>query len=462
MTTKKALLLVNPKSRSGGDGKIEACVAKLEAGGLAINVVESQSVEHAIHAMRDRTKRGEIVIIAGGDGTISKLAPTVRELNAILAVLPMGTANDLARSLEIPQDPLAACDLLLEGMIARVDLGTVNGTTFFNAAHLGMGVRITDELSSEIKKKWGVFSYLHAFVKALARLDSFTVYLKIDRKRIRMRALHVGVGNGRYYGGGNVIDQHCFINDGQLSLFVLKPQSFWSLLRMAPLLRTGTQRLAKRTFAVRAKKIEIRTRRPMEIHADGEPVATTPAKFGVIASAIRVICAPGALNLSEKQQQTGVKIMEWLKSEQEVCVNELLIAAQESADFYRDAAQIAEEQPLREKFLQFEATRKAIAKRIERYLESQGELTVMPDPDAEWGAKMLKHLAVKLSSDEDATLIEQRLDGEEDIAKLIKAAGEIDLDTNFQALLRDYSQHNDWVVSDLKKMLKQHTLDADS
>lgn len=285
----KALLLINPSSRSGAEADLIHGLKTLNDAGIELIQVQSQSAEHACEEIKKYREQIDFVIFGGGDGTISSAAKCLYEINMAFAILPLGTANDLARSLDIPDDIDEAVQIIVENHRRMIDLGCVNEHVFFNVANIGLGVTITYELTPEVKKTWGVLSYLKALLCAVARTESFAVTLLIEGKKYRTRSIHLGVGNGRYYGGGNVIDERCTIDNGLLSLYSLKPQSLWELLTLAPLLRGGKQCRARRTFTARAKRIEIRTSRPMEVHADGEPVTYTPATFKVIPKALQVI-----------------------------------------------------------------------------------------------------------------------------------------------------------------------------
>lgn len=289
----RALLVINPNSRRGGDKDIEQCTDRLRGAGFLLIVVESKSRPQTEQEIAKHASHIDLVILAGGDGTISSSASALYQHQLTFAILPMGTANDLARSLGIPDDLQLACDIIIEGRRRRIDLGTINGHFYFNAAHIGLGVNVTYELTPEVKKTWGVFSYLKALFAAFARSKEFYVTVNIDGFRQRMRSIHLAIGNGRFYGGGNVIHEDCSIDDGRLYLYSLKPQPLWQLLTLAPLLHGGHQsRLKRRIFSSTGRRIEVRTSPPMEIHADGEPVARTPAVFEVVPAALEVIAPP--------------------------------------------------------------------------------------------------------------------------------------------------------------------------
>lgn len=289
VSSSAALLIVNSHSRRGGGEELRDAVATLKRSGLQLIEVEPTSrteLEEVIDRHRERIDR---VIVAGGDGTINWTAGELYKSRLPLAILPLGTANDLAHSLGISEDIAEACTTIIENHRCRIDLGVVNGCYFFNVANIGLGTRITRELTPEVKKKWGVFSYLKALFSAFSRSRSFGAKLIIDDQEFRVRSIQMAVGNGRYYGGGNVIDEDASIDDGQLSFYSLAPQSFWELLTLAPLLREGRHSQAERTFSACGKRIEIRPSRIMQVHGDGEPLTKTPAVFEVLEDALEVL-----------------------------------------------------------------------------------------------------------------------------------------------------------------------------
>ena len=208
-------------------------------------------------------------------------------------------ANDLARSLGLCNGLEEAFDAIVSGERQWIDLGMVNDNYFFNVAHLGLGVKVTEELTDDVKKQWGVFSYLKAFFAAIARIKQFKVTITADGVPHRQRSIQIAIGNGRYYGGGNVIDEKKRINDGKLSLYSLRPQTVWDLLTLAPLLRDGRQRYNARVFNLQAESINVSTgRKVMAIHADGEPVTNTPAHFRVLPKALEIL-APKPISMVE-------------------------------------------------------------------------------------------------------------------------------------------------------------------
>lgn len=293
LTPMRALLIINPASRLGAEASLQLGIKLLQQAGIDVEQVTSQSAEQTRNTILAHRDNIDFVIIGGGDGTLSSTAQTLIETKLPLAIVPLGTANDLARSLGLPLEPEEALAVITKNVRTRIDVGLVNDQYFFNVAHMGLGVQVTQELTPDVKKHWGVFSYLKALFAALTRIRQFRVKLEVDGKKHRFRSIQVAVGNGRYYGGGNVIDEEARMNDGLLSLYSLRPQSVWELLTLAPLLRDGRHRIAERVYRVRGRKICIHTRPGgREIHADGDPVGRTPATFTLLPGAIEVFVPP--------------------------------------------------------------------------------------------------------------------------------------------------------------------------
>lgn len=288
----KALLITNPNSRQGAVDELQEGVNRLHDAGFDVEQVQSNSPSESRQAVESRSQKIDLVILAGGDGTISSMAETLLRCKLAFAVLPMGTANDLARSLGVAGSLDEAFNAIISNHRQRIDIGAVDGHYFFNTAQIGLGVKVAEELTDDVKKRWGVFSYLKALFAALARSGRFTVRVNVDGRSYRMKSMHLAVGNGRFYGGGNIICEDAYIDDGLLSLYSLKPQKAWKLLFLAPLLRMGSQQRARRIFTATGRQIDIRTTHPMAIYADGEPISQTPARFEVHPAALEAIMTP--------------------------------------------------------------------------------------------------------------------------------------------------------------------------
>lgn len=285
-----ALLIINPHSRNGRAEALEEALTLLEASGIKVSICESQSETNLVSLIEGYEREGGIVIIGGGDGTISSALEAIYNCQRTLAIFPMATANDFARSIGVPENLLEAAQVIVDGRSEHLSLAKVNNEHFFiNVAHVGLGVDVTRELTSDSKKFFGVIAYIGAFLRAIKRNKSFKVHIKTDDWQISTRVIHLAIGNGRFYGGGNIVDQRSTLLAEELNLFFIKPQPWWQLLLLGPSLRHGA--LDKTDLIVRkaSDKFTIQTSKSKQLEADGEFKTTTPAEFEVIPKAIKAI-----------------------------------------------------------------------------------------------------------------------------------------------------------------------------
>jgi YegS/Rv2252/BmrU family lipid kinase len=227
-------------------------------------------------------------VLGGGDGTLSSAAPASIETGLPLGILPLGTANDLARTLELPLDPAAAAQVIVDGELRRIDVGEVNGKPFFNVASLGLSVSLTRELTHDLKQRWGKLGYAVATFRALSQARPFLAAIRSGDEVHKVRTLQIAVGNGRYYGGGIAVETEATIDDGCLNLYSLEFDHLWKLALVYPAFRKGRHGMWKDVRTLSCTEVEIRTGRPKKINTDGEITTETPAQFRVLRRSISV------------------------------------------------------------------------------------------------------------------------------------------------------------------------------
>jgi YegS/Rv2252/BmrU family lipid kinase len=279
--------VVNRKARSGLTA-IDDAMSVLEAGGIDIVETEMVGREQICAEIREDAAELDLVILGGGDGTLNAAAPALVETGLPLGVLPLGTANDLARTLGLPTALDKAAQVIADGHSRAIDLGEVNGVFYFNVASVGFSATLAQRLTSEAKRRFGVFGYALAASRILAESSPFRVEIVHDGKTERARTLQVSVGNGRYYGGGMAVEEGASAEDGKLDVYSLEVPHWWHLIKLAPALRRGTQGRSKYVRAFRTTELTLVTRRRHDINADGELVTTTPARFSVRPAAVKV------------------------------------------------------------------------------------------------------------------------------------------------------------------------------
>jgi diacylglycerol kinase (ATP) len=282
-----ALVVVNPNSRRGSAGGDAACRV-LESLGVGIVqhlVPKDGSLTELIRNLAGQVDR---VVIAGGDGTLNAAARGLIATGLPLGIVPLGTANDLARTLNIPLDPFEAARVIAQARRRRIDLGDVNGHPFFNVASIGFGVDLTRALTRDSKRRFGMLGYAIAGLRALERLHPFRVEIIHGGETYVSRTVHVAVGNGRHYGGGMTIAENASIDDGRLDVYSLEVASFWRLLRLLPALRSGRNQHWAEIRTMVGEEIQIRTHHPRSVNTDGEITSRTPAHFRVLRDAVEV------------------------------------------------------------------------------------------------------------------------------------------------------------------------------
>ncbi|MBC2886708.1 lipid kinase [Ochrobactrum sp. CM-21-5] len=284
---RRALLIVNPHARNG-KGFSSDMRSILEQGGLSLFEQKPHAEESISDLIRRSAGACDLVIVGGGDGTLNAAAPGLVETGIPLAILPLGTANDFARTIGIPVNPAEAARQLMTYRSHPVDLGEVNGHLYFNVASIGFSAELAQQLSAEAKKKWGKLGYAIAAARILMRSELFTAYLEHDGVTEKMQTLQVSVGNGKFYGGGMAVEKNATVDDGRLDFYSLEVDHWWKLLRLLPSLRRGTHSRWDDVRAFPTTEVIVRTKKPRAVNTDGELSTWTPAHFRLHRKAISV------------------------------------------------------------------------------------------------------------------------------------------------------------------------------
>ncbi|OKH13476.1 lipid kinase [Fischerella major NIES-592] len=284
---RRALLLVNRQSRQG-QKRLSEVMSCLVEQGFELIAASAENPQHFSDVIRRYQHQVDLVIVGGGDGTLNAAVDTLVETNLPLGILPLGTANDLARTLKIPNSLPEATKVIANGKVQRIDLGEVNGKYFFNVASLGMSVKITQRLTKEVKRRWGIFAYAFTAVKVIWESRPFSAEIRLPDQSIKVKTVQIAIGNGRYYGGGMAVAPDAMIDDQRLDLYSLEIRHWWEIIPLLPRMRQGRHINARNVRALQAQEIEIYTRKPRPINTDGEITTYTPAYFRVIPKAVAV------------------------------------------------------------------------------------------------------------------------------------------------------------------------------
>ncbi len=265
-------------------------------------LVRTRAPGHAAELAREAARDGcSTVVAGGGDGTVHEVVGGLAAGDAVdrvrLGLVPLGTGNDLARSLGVPDEPHEALSLLRRNPSARMDLvdATAGGreVTAVNFALGGFAGDIDRHVTRDRRRLWGGLVYLRAAAAGLADLRTYRARLVLDGERLpELSLLALIVANGRELGHGIPVAPEARLDDGRLDVVaVLADPPARIPLTVARLL-AGRHLDAPGVLWRRARRIEVRSDPPMPFNADGQPLGTGPATFEVRPQALRVV-APG-------------------------------------------------------------------------------------------------------------------------------------------------------------------------
>ncbi|HEV3476951.1 MAG TPA: diacylglycerol kinase family protein [Rubrobacteraceae bacterium] len=241
-----------------------------------------------------------LLIVVGGDGTVNEVVNGLGKAgfpkDVTLAVLPMGTGNDLAATLAIPDDPEGARETIRRGRVRTLDVARVRseglGERFFiNVSTGGFGAETSSLANEELKSRWGKLAYFRASLEKARDFDVREVRVTLDGEERMMRAVNVAVGNCRYAGGGWPAAPRANPEDGLLDLVVIEDVGLKEALALAPAALARSDYLGKEgVFSARARRIRIETQPDgLEFTADGELIGDEPAEFEIIPHTLKVV-----------------------------------------------------------------------------------------------------------------------------------------------------------------------------
>ncbi len=305
-----AVLVVNTRSRSGREAFEFARKALTERGVPLMGCHALSRVERLTGVLDEALANGaRHVLVGGGDGTVSLAASRLLGRDVTLGVVPLGTGNDFARSLGIPDSLEAAVDVIARGYTAKVDVGLVNGRPFLNAASMGLATAIARRLTKRLKQRAGKLAYPVAAAAELWELKPFRVRMKSDNEVVELMALQLVVGNGRYHGAGNMVSPDATLDDRRLHVYAIQApsadsgregsglghvQDISTLARLALKLRRGEHVEHPHVTCLRTSRLFVETEPVQEVNADGELAGHTPILFEVVPAALRVYACPPA------------------------------------------------------------------------------------------------------------------------------------------------------------------------
>jgi YegS/Rv2252/BmrU family lipid kinase len=229
----------------------------------------------------------DCVISAGGDGTLTRAMARAIELNVPIGVVPLGTFNDLARTLKIPFDVAGACATIGAGHTRTIDVARVNGVYYASEASIGVSSRIARLQTPQEKRRFGTLAVIATALQAFRYVRPMNVALSFDGRTERFKTVQLTVANSHRFGGVfSVAD--AAIDDGWLDVYSIEIDNAREALSVARAVLSGQWQDAPGLRTYRSTAFHVHTRHRHHISADGEPAGETPATFQVLPKALRV------------------------------------------------------------------------------------------------------------------------------------------------------------------------------
>lgn len=240
--------------------------------------------------VRDAVNAGiELILVGGGDGSLTSVVGALAHTNSILGVLPFGTGNSFARSLGIRPDLEHAVDTIVNGKRISVDLGLVNGRHFANFAAIGLSSVVARQTSTTLKKIVGPAAYAIAGIGPMLRCEPFEATIRWDSDRkLKVHTHQLVIANGRYYGLVPILPDATII-DGKLTLLTSEGLTRWDVARLFIALFRGDQTRLSTVQFFQATEVTIKTKPAQALDIDGEPLGRTPAHFSLARKALHVL-----------------------------------------------------------------------------------------------------------------------------------------------------------------------------
>lgn len=290
---RSAAVVINAGSRRGAAH--ELAVDTMRKAGVPISSVNHVLSGGELAATLDRVVADghDLIIVGGGDGTVTFAAGRIAGTDVMLGVLPLGTANDFARTLEIPNNLAEACATVADGKVVDIDLGRANGEPFLNVASVGLSVAVTEALSPRLKRILGPLAYGIATLRAYTGHKAFRARLEFpdgDHETMEFDNLvQVAVGNGRHYGGGNTVSPTAGIDDHTLDIYAILAGPLREHVSIARFLKDGSFIKHDRVYHATSRAVRVVTEQPLPVNLDGEIATTTTTDFTVQRNAVHVV-----------------------------------------------------------------------------------------------------------------------------------------------------------------------------
>ncbi|MCH5236940.1 MAG: diacylglycerol kinase family lipid kinase [Muribaculaceae bacterium] len=295
MSEKKALLIINPVSGTRskhGLGKF--VTTRLSESDIKVKTALTKKSGDAMKMAREAAESGfDMVITAGGDGTVNEVANGLAFTDCRLGILPFGSGNGLARSLGIPQDIYAALKVIEDSHSVCCDRGLANGKPFYCTFGIGFDATVSEKFANE--KRRGRSTYIRSVLREFLNYKSQSYAILIDGKVITEKALIIAVCNASQYGNNAYIAPKAKLTDGFLDITVVHSGNPFSNIFVGVDLMAGNIDKNRSIETFKTPSVTITRLSDGPVHLDGEPLQ--------MGHKIDIVCEPATLNVFAPEKE---------------------------------------------------------------------------------------------------------------------------------------------------------------
>jgi diacylglycerol kinase (ATP) len=274
--------------RENVEDVIEAVTEECERANIQLDIELTKYPKHAIKIANDAKNTYDLLIVAGGDGTVNEVINGIANSKTTLVIVPFGTSNVLALELGIPFNAKEAAKLITDGKPTKIDLGLVEmreGSRFYSTAlTVGFDATLMKDATSEFRDKWGIFA------EPIMEINLITCRwqeIRIEHTTTS-RGYFVMIANSKFFGGAYQIANAANTQDGVLDLIILN-RKWWEILPLLFTASIGKKNKFQQNEYYQIKDASLYSKPDLLLQVDGEIIGTTPVKVTIVPKALNVI-----------------------------------------------------------------------------------------------------------------------------------------------------------------------------
>lgn len=295
--------ILNPVA---GRGRAYKAIKKIRSLLREKNVNHTFSItsapQHATQLAREAQKDHDVIVAIGGDGTVNEVMNGLINTQSKFAVIPLGSGNDFAKAVKMPNNIIEAIDVILNNKNIIADIGKVvthrcindklhiyDERFFINGIGIGFDASVAYE-SSKIRRLRGLPLYISALFRALIKYKTPNFLIKLDELRLKSKYFLIAIGNGVSAGGGFYLTPEAKLDDNRFDVCYVNRIGIFKILKMFPSVLKGLHGKYKEVHFTHSKNIEVKSKDNFFVHADGEIVGNN-------VNSVKIILIPAAINI---------------------------------------------------------------------------------------------------------------------------------------------------------------------